>query len=225
MKLTKRLSLYISIIVINLFSTKAISFEIMDIVNMVAQMYGINVDIFDNGVDQLSQLQALEKNLSGTFKLGNQYYSSERYAWGNQSDSWQSIIAMSKNGTGNGQLGKTILSIAKDFSIDSVNSPNSIENEYYKLQAATALSSRSASEVTFEQAVKEEKTLKKLHSLIDTITTQKEATDFNNRIASEQAITSVQQTKLLSILVQQEAIRAQERANRAREDMEFFNME
>jgi len=224
MKLTKRLSLYISIIVINLFSTKAISFEIMDIVNMVAQMYGINVDIFDNGVDQLSQLQALEKNLSGTFKLGNQYYSSERYAWGNQSDSWQSIIAMSKNGTGNGQLGKTILSIAKDFSIDSVNSPNSIENEYYKLQAATALSSRSASEVTFEQAVKEEKTLK-LHSLIDTITTQKEATDFNNRIASEQAITSVQQTKLLSILVQQEAIRAQERANRAREDMEFFNME
>jgi hypothetical protein len=193
------------------------------LVDAIAQMYGLDLKTNQLNADQLDTLKDIQGSLTGTHNYGKSNYDKNANSWGENSSDWQQILSLSKNGGGSGELGNTIADLSKEFPISgSLNSPNKVENDYYNLQARTALSSRSASEVAYKQAVREEKTLKSLHGMIDKTEDEKSASDLNNRMASEAAMTSVQQTKLLSVLVQQAAVNAQEKANRAKEDMEFF---
>lgn len=194
-----------------------------DIFNMIAGMYGVSLDTNKIDKDQLDKLKDINNSLTGTHNYGNKNYDKNTYVWGNGTDDWQQVLAMSRNG-GSGELGSTISELSKQFPMTgSLKSRNPVENDYYDLQARTALASRSSAEVAYKQAVKEEKTMRNLHDMIDHAEDQKSAADLNNRFAAENAMTNVQQTKLLSILVQQQAVSAQEKANRAKEDMEFFD--
>lgn len=206
-------------------STTSVALELDDLFYAVLKMYDIDLETNDLSKKQLHQLENLNDSLSGKHGYGNKNYNDNAYAWGGGTNSWQEILALSKRGGGNGQLGETMLSLAKEYPIkNSFESPNQTEKDYYRLQAQTSLASRSAAEVSYQQAVKQEKTMRSLHDLIDKTENEKSASDLNNRLASEQAMTSLQQTKLLSILVQQQAVAAQERTNRAKEDMEFFEV-
>lgn len=215
----------LSLMIILCVPTASFAFDWNDLLNAILKMYDIDLETKEINEKQLDSLKDLNKALAGRHGYGNQSYDSNAYAWGNGSDSWQEVLALSKKGGGNGQLGESILSLAKQYPIkDSFNSPNQTEKDYYRLQAQTSLASRSAAEVSYQQAVKQEKTMRALHDLIDKTEDEKSASDLNNRLSSEQAMTSLQQTKLLSILVQQQAVNSQERANRAKEDMEFFEI-
>lgn len=194
-----------------------------DISRAIIKLYGVNVEMKDIDRNQLDQLKGINNSLLGKHNYGSRDYDDDAYSWGMSANSWQQILALSRNGGGNGQLGDTILSLAKEYPIqDDFNSPNTTESDYYRLQAQTSLASRSAAELSYKQAVEQEKRMRTLHDLIDQVEDEKSASDLNNRLSSEQAMTSLQQTKLLSILVQQQAVAAQEKANRAKEDMEFY---
>lgn len=193
----------------------------VELANALLKIANVNTDILNANKQEIIQFKEMNEHLYGTHTYGRRYYDSDGYSWGGSS--WQDVLALSKNGGAVGQLEKTVQTLAKEYPIQgSFNSPNEIERAYYRLQAQTALAARSAAEVSYQQAVKQEKNMHKLHDLIDQVEDEKSASDLNNRFASEQAMTSLQQTKLLSILVQQQAVAAQARANRAKEDMEFF---
>lgn len=191
----------------------------------ISKLYGVNLNIKDLNASQLETLVNIQKSFTGRHEYGNNYYDRDLYAWGGSSNTWQDVLSLAQHGSGDGQLGETISSLAREYPIQSnFNSPNQDEKHYYRLQAQTALASRSAAEVSYQQAVREEKIMRSLHDLIDKVEDEKSASDLHNRLASEQGMTSVQQLKLLSILVQQNAVSAQEKANRAKEDMEFFDI-
>ncbi len=188
----------------------------------VMKTYGVNLEMRDQNAESLDAIRDLNNNLSGTHSYGGRNYDADSYNWG--ANNWQEILSMSRMGSGHGELAETTMRLAKDFPIDgSLHSPNKIENDYYDLQARTALASRSTSEVAYQQAVREEKTMHNLHRMIDTTPDSKSAADLNNRLTTEDAMNSIQQTKLLAVLVQQAALTEQEKVNRAREDKEFFN--
>lgn len=215
----------ITLIIILSIPMSSFAFDLDDLFNAVLKMYDIDLETKDLNEKQLDKLKDLSSSLAGKHGYGNHNYDNGAYAWGNGSNSWQDILALSRKGGGDGRLGETILSLAKQYPIkNSFESPNQTEKDYYRLQAQTSLASRSAAEVSYQQAVQQEKSMRALHDLIDKTEDEKSASDLNNRLSSEQAMTSLQQTKLLSILVQQQAVNAQERANRAKEDMEFFEI-
>jgi hypothetical protein len=221
----KKLIKTVSLILVLILPTTSFALDWNDLFNAVLKMYDLDLETNDLSKKQLDQLENLNGALTGKHGYGNKNYDDSAYAWGSGSNSWQDILALSKRGGGNGQLGEVMLSLAKEYPIkNSFESPNQTEKDYYRLQAQTSLASRSAAEVSYQQAVKQEKTMRSLHDLIDKTEDEKSASDLNNRLSSEQAMTSLQQTKLLSILVQQQAVAAQERTNRAKEDMEFFEV-
>lgn len=176
----------------------------------MTKIYGINLDMKNLDADQLSKLNDLADSLKGTHDYGGQYYNANDYGWGNGTSDWQSILSMARSGGGDGELGSAISQLSRQFPISGgLNSGNDVENTYYDLQARDALASRSSSELAYKRSVEAERTMKNLHDLIDKTKDSKSAQDLNNRFASESAMNNIQQTKLLSILVQQASLAEQ----------------
>ncbi|MCE3237829.1 MAG: Legionella vir ue protein [Gammaproteobacteria bacterium] len=208
-----------------LFEGKAVfASDITQMVSILSKIAGADFSIEKSNLNQLDELQTLSHGLIGTHSYGNLYYDNTAYNWGNGTDTWQQILSLYKNGARDGKLFSLMQQVENEFPINShFESPNPIENDYYRLQAQTTLASRASSQLAFEQAAREARTLAQLHTEIDKAKDSKSAIDLNNRLASEQANLTLQQTKLLALLVQQVATDAQEKANRANEDAHFFN--
>jgi hypothetical protein len=198
-------------------------FDPSDIIKIVGKIYGVNLDIKNLNDLQVNRLDSVVKGLTGTHSYGSMIFDQNQYDWGSGANSWQDILAMSLNGSGSGQLGSVIQRLSKEYPIEALHSQNKTENEYYLLQAQTTLASRSSSQLAFDQVAKEEQVMKALQAAIDKSQDSKSAADLNNRLIAEQNNLSIQQAKLLAVLVQQVAVDAQEKANRAKEDAEFFD--
>lgn len=204
--------------------------DVSGIIHILSKMYGLNVDIknldqnlFDVNKDQLTQLNAINQDLTGTHRYGSMNYNSHQYSWGDGSDNWQSLLSLYKTG-GGGELATMAGKLSKDFPIaDNLDTTNPTENEYYRLQAQTTLASRASSQLAFNQVSQESKVVETLHDEIDQTKDNKSSVDLNNRMLSEQNRMSIQQTKLLATLVQQAAIDSQEKANHAKENATFFD--
>lgn len=202
---------------------KSDDFDFSDLLDAITKIYGVNLDMKDLNGEQLDKLNELSEALKGTHTYGNNYYNVADHDWGSNATDWQSILSMTRHGHGDGELGDVISTLSRDFPMEnSLNSPNDIENKYYELSAQDALASRSSSEVAYKQAVRAEKTMNTLHDLIDKTPDSKSAEDLNNRFAAESTMSSIQQTKLLAILIQQISLQSQAESNRAKEDKEFF---
>lgn len=201
-----------------------------DLFNVMTKVQGIDLDIkninkdtFNLNKDQLSQLTLITNGLIGTHSYGKMNYDNNLFDWGKGSNNLQDMLSLYKSGNG-GRLAQVSNDLEKQFPIsNSLGSPSQTENEYYLLQAQTTLASRSSSQVAFEQVSKESKVIEDLHNEIDKAKDNKSAVDLNNRLVSEENNMSIQQTKLLALLVQQEAINSQEQANHTKESVEFFD--
>ncbi len=208
-----------------LFSFKtAFANDITQVLNILSKIAGTNLSIEKTNFGELSELQTMSNGLIGTHSYGSLYYDNNAYNWGNEANTWQGLLSLYRSGVHDSKLLNIMQTVANEFPInDRFKSPNDIENTYYRLQAQTTLTSRSSSELAFDQVSRQARTLIELQSEIDRAKDSKSAMDLNNRFASEQAHLTVQQTKLLALLVQQVATDAQEKANRANEDAHFFN--
>lgn len=190
------------------------------IINALMQMATSEAGIDQSSLSEVSSLDKITNGLSGVHNYGRIGYNDSRYSWG--ANNWQEILAMA-NGGGSGDLADAIGRLRGEFpSNEPLNSNNDSENKYYDLVYKTALASRAASEVAYKQANDEEKTVSNLNKQIDMAQDEKSASDLNNRLAAEQASSSLQQTKLLSVIVQQQAIEQQEKTNIAKENMKFL---
>lgn len=203
------------------FSAHAVGWQ--DLINSIVKVYGVNLDMKNLDIESLEQLKSLDKSLNGTHSYGGRFYNKDAFDW--SANHWSEMLSLSKNPHGHGEMGETMLRLSRDFPIDeTVSSPNKTTNEYYRLQAQTSLASRAASEVAYQQATNQEKTMQRLHDEIDQTKDQKSASDLNNRLVAENALTNVQQTKLLAVIAEQSALNAQEKVNRAKQDKAFFEM-
>ena len=223
----KILRLLITILL--LASSNLYAIGLWDIFNVMTKIQGIDLDMknisqdtFNINKDQLSQLNLITNGLTGTHSYGSMNYDKNQFDWGKGSDNWQDMLSLYK--TGGGSLAQVSGNLEKEFPIaDNLGSSSQTENEYYRLQAQTTLASRSSSQLAFEQVSKESKVIEDLHNEIDKSKDNKSSVDLNNRLVSEQNNMSIQQTKLLALLVQQEAVNSQEKANHAKENAEFFD--
>lgn len=202
----------------------AFASDIMQMVTILSKIAGADFSIEKANLGELAELQAMSKGLIGTHSYGSLYYDNNAYNWGNGADTWQGLLSLYQQGARDSRLSTIMQLVANQFPINThLNSPNEIENQYYRLQAQTTLASRSSSQLVFDQVVREAKTLTELQAEIDRAKDSKSAMDLNNRLSLEHTNLTMQQTKLLALLVQQVATDAQEKANRANEDAHFFN--
>jgi len=196
------------------------------IISAIGSLAGINLQILEQAQQQFTEVSNINANLgtylNGKNQFGAKGYEKNIFEWGDSVKNWQEVLTISKEGN-ESPLKKKIAEFADQFPIHEIeNLPNAIEKEYYQLQAQTVVTARAAAELTYQQTIKQEKVLQKLHEDIDQVESEKAASDLGNRLLSEQARASLQQTKMLSTLVQQQAVDAQERAKRMKEDLEFF---
>lgn len=216
----KNLILSILIIFSIIMPISAIAAPWMEILGFLESMAESEFNLKGINTDELGRLNELKDGLIGTHQFGDSEYNDNRFDWG--AKNWQEILAMS-NGKGSGDLADAVNQVKDQFSYgSSLDSKSESENKYYDLIYKTSVVSRAASDVAYKQASNEEKTISKLNGKIDTAQDEKSASDLNNRFASEQASSSLQQTKLLSVLVQQNSIDQQEKINRAKETMDFL---
>ncbi|MCD6040277.1 MAG: Legionella vir ue protein [Gammaproteobacteria bacterium] len=201
--------------------------DLFEIITILSKIAGSTMSIQNTNLNELVALQALNKGLMGMHSYGSLYGSNAAFGWGESADTWQGLLSLYRQGgggVGNSSLFSIMRTVANQFPMnDHLNSPNEIENTYYRLQAQTTAVSRSSSELVFDQVTREANTLAALQSEIDRTSDAKSAMDLHTRFSAEQANLTVQQTKLLALLVQQVATDAQEKSNRANEDAHFFN--
>lgn len=224
-----------------------------DILNQAAKTYGVNLDMLTAQRDQTAQLENLSqltekqtkslygiedsnkhqekslvdilKGLTGTHSYGSDQYNPQQLNWGNDATSWQQILALAQRQGSNSALGSSIQRLNQEYPIEQhLSNANDAENQYYRLQAQTALAARASAEVSFAQMNQEAATMNQLNYKIDQTQDSKSSADLNNRLAAENARISIEQTKLLAILVQQNAVAAQEKANIATQNAKFFTI-
>jgi hypothetical protein len=195
--------------------------DYLEILTVVGKIYGINLDIKNNGEIQNQQLKALVKGITGTHNYGQLYFDNNNTNWGNNVTNWKDLVALSKAG-GSGPLGSIIFNISKEVPIDPLNSGLPELDRMYLLSAQTSVITRSASQLTYDQMNTAEKTIKLLRIEVDKTKDSKSAADLNNRLLVEQNTLSIQQIKLISILAQQFATEAQERIVARKNDETFL---
>jgi hypothetical protein len=218
----KRLFLLSSAVML-LIPSVTLAFDISDLWDILEKSYERQVGIDTTTKDELVQLKALLAGLTGTHQYGSFNNDSSQFSWGTKTGDWQSILALYKNGDG-GELSRLESTFSKQFPIkDSLGSSNDIENQYYLLQAQTALATRSSSQLAFQQISNESQVIDDLQKQIDKAQDNKSAVDINNRLLAEQNKLSIQQAKMMTLLVQQGLVEAQEKSNRAKENADFFD--
>lgn len=217
--------LYFIVCFICITPISSLAFEIADILNIVGKIYGVNLDIKDFNEKIKNFNNDLVRGLTGRHDYGNNYYNPNLLSWGSQINNWRDVINMANNQGGSGELGNVLSELVKQFPISKEKmSDNDLENKYYLLQAETNLAARASSQVAFQQLKREEETIKQLHRLIDQTKDAKSSIDLSNRLASEQNRISIQEAKLLAVLVEQAAMTGQERSNHAVENNAFFDI-
>lgn len=184
-------------------------------------LYGIE----DSNKHQEKSLVDILKGLTGVHSYGSDQYNSQQLNWGDDATSWQSILALAQRQGSGSPLGSSIKRLNQEYPIqEHLVNGNDAENQYYRLQAQTALAARASAEVSFAKMNEEATTMNNLNYKIDATPDSKSATDLNNRLASENARIAIEQTKLLAIIVQQNAVAAQEKANLAKQNAQFFTI-
>lgn len=212
-------------IVIGLAPNIAAANWLKDIFDISTKIYGVNLDANYISQSQLDQISKITAGLTGTHDFGSQSYDANRFSWGQGTNDWQAILAMANNGGANGQLGSILKQLSGQYPISpSLGSSSNLQNQYYLMQAQTALASRAGAQLAFKQINQEADTMQYLHSKIDTTQDNKSAVDLNNRLAAENAMVNIQQAKLLAILAEQASLDAQEKVNRAKETADFFDI-
>jgi hypothetical protein len=188
--------LYVLTVTIGLIFPPVSSAEggLFALVDAIAKIYGINLDLKDLNQLQVDRMTTLNAALSGVHDYGRSSYNANDYTWGDSANTWQSILSLSGNGRGEGELAESIAQIAKEFPIapDGLHSPNQIENQYYNLEAQEALASRSSADLAYKHAIRAEQTMSHLHTLIDKAVDNKSAVDLNNRLVAENTANNIE---------------------------------
>ena len=218
-----------------------------DIVNRIEQTNGINTGILKSQNQSLDvqkdirdmqgeilnsqkDIQGLMKQVNDSLKGNNGYgkMDSHDYAtYGNNAKSWTSVLDMSKNGYGDGELGQNIRNAANQFPVEESRFNKGVSNptqqKYYVLQAQTALATRAVSQLDYDKIQDQITYQQMLLKKIDETDNLKDATDLSNRIQVESNIISLQILRQIALSNQQQAVTAQSSVNSSLAHAKFLS--
>lgn len=173
----------------------------------------------------LSQLQAQVNELKGNFGLGN--LNNQDFGSWKDASSWKDALNVAENGgNGGGKLGSVVSSMANQFPINTnaFNQADSskIDQTFYDLQSKTALAARAASQLDYDNLQGQIDYQKNLQKQIDSTSNVKAALDLNNRLQVENNLIHLQMLRQVSLLNQQQSLKAQEEINATNKNLQFL---
>lgn len=208
----------------------ALAIDIGDVVSILGNIYGINIDQLDEmeslhklNDKTLQQLQEQQKLLIGSYGYGGLTLSSNAYSWGKNNDQLSSLLNAYQNG--HGDFGSLAKQLHQQFPINpSTLKPHDRINSYNQLQAETTLTARTASEYSYNQIEEKLEVQRNLQKQIDRAPNIKAAIDLQNRLSYENNLLQLELLRLISVSTQQQAVAQQDNANSALIRQRFFDL-
>lgn len=199
-----------------------------------------NADIWDaifnqlaaqTGIQQTIQeytqsLPAMQQALTSQNSWGNFNYNPNLQSWGNNTQSWNSILTLYQQGGGSG-VGNIAKQLNKQFPIQTPSTvypnANSIDAQYYQVQSQTALAARAASQFDYNNIQNEIANLQTLHDQINNTEDLKSSMDLSNRFQYESTMLEIELLRLTALNSQVEAVTAQGQSNAVVDNANFSN--
>lgn len=173
-------------------------------------------DLHTQSIQQLSQQYGA---ITGNYGLGNLGYKTDLQSWGKGTERWQSVLQVYQQGGNPGSLSDVAKQLQQQFPIHPSHvanpNPNSMDAKFYELQAKTALTSRAASQMDYDNVQKQMDYMQHLHKEIDKTQNIKSAMDLQNRLLLENNKIQLELLRASALQNQQQAIHAQGEANTA----------
>lgn len=213
--------------------------NISGILKSIASIYGINLSQleelqkqyemfqkqYDIYKDQLEELKDTKKAFTGKYGFGKIDKSSVK-AWLNDEQNIKKLL--NAYDSGSGQFGRLAKAYEKEFPIDGTKFMgrgfSDIDKQYYSLSAKTALSTRTASEMEFNNIDTKISTQESLQQKIDSTDNVKASVDLLARMQAEGNKIMLENLRMLSILTQQAAIDSQGQINAVAKSARFLDM-
>lgn len=203
---------------------------------------GAQFSSLNNIGDSISQLQEqllqniksqIGTQITGSYGLGSYNWNqnpSLQYL-GDENGSWEDTLKIYENGGNPGDLASTISTLNQQFPIQSnlntvtdFNTYTTNQN-YYDVQAQTALAARAASQVSYDNLQKEITYEESLEQQIDTTGNIKAAIDLQNRLQVENNLIELNMLRLEAVNSQQQSIASQGDINATVSNASFFDLQ
>jgi len=191
------------------------SIDLTGIIFKLGELYGVNATnlpyLKDMNNRTLQQLQAF----TGKHSFGQINYQ-DFQSWGQAAQQWDSLLTGYQNGQG--EIGNLQKRLNNQFPIKpnyATFHQQTMQSDFEKLQAQTALASRAASQAVFDRIQKQIDYQKTLQTQIDQTTDMKSAVDLQNRLLFESNLIALDTLRLIAMSTQQKAIGLQADVNSA----------
>jgi len=175
-------------------------------------------------------IQGLMKQVNDSLKGNNNYGKMDTHdyaTYGNSAKDWSSVLEMSKNGYGDGALGKNINNVSNQFPVNQAVFNKGIshptQQKYYALQAQTILAARATSQLDYDKIEDQIAYQQMLLKKVDETDDLKAATDLSNRIQIESNLISLQILRQSALSNQQQAVTAQSSVNSSLAHAKFLS--
>jgi hypothetical protein len=223
----------------SIFSSSLYASRLTNLVHLVAkiesmqgQMLAANNQML--GIDQ--ELLRSQKDINNLMKQVNAHLTShsgwgtyqfhDHQSYGGRANDWSGVMHMAEHGNGDGQLGKEVGGLSKQFPADrdayngSIKSTN--QQKYYALKSQTVLAARATSTLDYNKIQEQIAYQHMLQQQIEKTQDLKAAVDLQNRIQVEGNLINLQILRQASIANQQQAVTDQASINSALANARFL---
>lgn len=220
----KSILIFISIL---FTSFSCLADDITTIINLMQSIQGYQNQISNYQLDIDGLTKQIQNSLSGSSQWGDWGYT-DYQSWGDDANKWQTVLNTAKNGGSSSSLGQELQQLASQFPINTklVNSvnPNATDQQYYALQAQTALAARSASQLGYDKVQDQINYQNQLRKQIGAAASVKQAVDLQNRIVLENNLIQLEMLRQLALLNQQQSVATQANVNDTVQDANFLKL-
>jgi len=210
-------------IVIMSLSTSCFANWYQDIIDAITKQAGITNGILNNEFtlqqDMLRSQKEMQKlmeqmngNMTGHSGYGT-YQFHDYQSYGAGANDWSGVVNMAEHGSGEGELGAMIGSVASDFPYDRNAYNRGISNvnsqRYFAAKSHTTIAARAASELDYNKIQQQIAYQQTLMQQIEKTKDIKAAMDLANRIQLEGNLINLEILRQSALVNQQEAINEQ----------------
>lgn len=232
--------IYLSCVLTGLtVSTESHANWFKDIVDQIVKTNEINTQIL-GGQNEMVRAQremlSSQKDIESLMRIVNTslvgnsgwgtYNFHDYQSYGQNANSWTSVMQMAGSSGGSGALGQTMRGVANQFSIDENSYNRGIKNptsqKYYVMQSQTILATRAASQLDYDKVQDQIAYQQMLQQQIEKTKDLKGAVDLNNRIQVEANLIYLEMLRQMALSNQQQSMSAQSNMNTALMNARFL---
>lgn len=219
-------------ILFGLSTSSAYASWLADIFNQIEKTNGIASNILDEEKENLGVQENIEdlmnqvhQSVTGHSGWGN-YQLHDFQSYGSNANDWMSVMNLSKQGGGRGDLAEMIRHLSNQFPINqndfnkSVNDP--VSQHYYALKSQTVLATRAASQLDYDKIQQQISFQNMLRQQIENTKDLKSAVDLSSRIQVEGNLINLEILRQTALFNQQQSITEEASVTSALENARFL---